>query len=343
MVDSQHIMSTADSENQSAGVAATPSASPSMSTSTSSSSTSLMRVLPAAGLLLAIFVLLFWEFLYRQVRWAIEAQADWGHTLVIPFLAGYLVYLNREALLAKPFRTTWLGLVPMVLGVAVYFFCSIGPKTVQHHNLQGFGVWLTLAGITLLFCGWRSMRWLWFPLVFVLVFGQTISERLLSHVTFRMQDITAWGSHIAMSMGGMDIDRSGNTLTIHHNGEAKPLNIAEACSGMRMLMAFLALAVFMAYTGLKRLWQQITLVILAVPTSIFVNILRVVTLGIFSLFDVEFASGDFHTFIGLIWLVPAFLIFLGLMWALTHVVIEEQPQPASVKASSAHAKGGAAR
>src|SRR5690606_28445420 len=149
--------------------------------------------------------------------------------------------------------------------------------------------------------------------------------------------------HIAMSMGGMDIDRSGNTLTIHHNGEAKPLNIAEACSGMRMLMAFLALAVFMAYTGLKRLWQQITLVILAVPTSIFVNILRVVTLGIFSLFDVEFASGDFHTFIGLIWLVPAFLIFLGLMWALTHVVIVEQPQPASVKASSAHAKGGAAR
>ena len=102
-----------------------------------------------------------------------------------------------------------------------------------------------------------------------------------------------------------------------------PLNIAEACSGMRMLMAFLALGVVMAYTGLQRAWQRVLLVVLAVPNAIFGNILRVVTLGLLSLLDTGFAAGDFHSFVGLVWLVPAFFIYLGLMWIIRKLVVDE--------------------
>ena len=90
-------------------------------------------------------------------------------------------------------------------------------------------------------------------------------------------------------------------------------------------MAFLALGVAMAYTGLKRFWQQATLVLLGIPTAIFVNILRVVTLAMLSLYDADFAAGDFHTFIGLLWLVPAFMMYLGLQWILGQLVVEEAP------------------
>jgi exosortase len=191
----------------------------------------------------------------------------------------------------------------------------------RHHNLQGAGVGLTLAGLALLFFGWRSMIWLWFPLAYLMLFGQFISDRFLNIVTFKMQDITARGSHIVLSMF-MESDRSGNTLYIIDNGVPKPLNIAEACSGMRMLMAFLALGIAMGFTGLKHTWQQVVLVILAVPTAIFVNILRVVTLAVLALVNPNFAAGDFHSFIGLVWLLPAFLIYLGLMWILRDMVVE---------------------
>ena len=90
-------------------------------------------------------------------------------------------------------------------------------------------------------------------------------------------------------------------------------------------LSYLALGVAMAYTGLKRHWQQVTLVLLGIPTAIFVNILRVVTLAMLSLYDTDFAAGDFHTFIGLLWLVPAFLMYLGLQWILCHLVVEEAP------------------
>lgn len=282
--------------------------------------------------LLAIFAWLFWDFLYKQIRFAIEQQSDWGHTLVIPFIAAYFVYRSRDRLLASPLKTTWSGLAPMMLGVAAYLVCTMGPVTLRHHNLQGAGVALTITGITLLFCGWRAMRWLWFPLLFLFVFGQTVSERLLNLVTFKMQDITARGSAIVLSMF-LDVDRLGNTIYVYHNGQSLPLNIAEACSGMRMLMAFLALGVVMACTGLRHPWQRVLLVLMAVPTAIIVNVLRVCTLGVLGIIDPGFAAGDFHSFIGLVWLLPAFLIYLGLMWIIRNLVIDSQA-PVAVRRTS---------
>src|SRR5690606_38624534 len=109
-----------------------------------------------AAVLDAMLVWLFWDFLASQVRWAYLMPADWGHTLVIPFIAGYFVWLDRERLLAKPFRTTWIGIVPMVVGVFWYLFCVVGPDQFWHHNLRGAGVGLTLAGLIILLLGWRA-------------------------------------------------------------------------------------------------------------------------------------------------------------------------------------------
>ncbi|MCH8004914.1 MAG: exosortase/archaeosortase family protein [Planctomycetes bacterium] len=291
----------------------------------------LRGLLLGGAILTAVFVWVFWHFLASQVRIGITQQADWGHTLIIPLVAGYFVYLNRHRLLETGFRTSWVGLIPVVLGVGWYTFCWLGPPTVRHHNLQGAGLSLTLFGIALLFTGFRAMTLLWFPLVYLCLFSQTISQRLMEVVTFKLQDITARGSHICLNLIGIDTDRSGNVLYVWdwNEGVSKPLNIAEACSGMRMLMAFLALGIAMAYTGFKHYWQRVVLVLMGIPVAIFVNILRVATLAILSIFDTNFVAGDFHTFIGLIWLVPAFLMFLGVMWILRHMVIEQPEAPAA--------------
>ncbi len=283
----------------------------------------LRGLLLGGGILTVLLVWVFWEFLFSQVRFAIHQQADWGHTLVIPLIAGYFVYLNRHRILSVPFKTTWIGLIPVVIGIAWYVICWLGPPALRHHNLQGAGLTVTLFGLALLFFGMRAMTLLWFPLLYMCVFSQTISAKLMTYVTFPMQDLTARGSWMVLNLIGVDTDRSGNILTIWDNGVAKPLNIAEACSGMRMLMAFMALGVAMAYTGFKRFWQQATLVLLGIPTAIAVNVLRVVTLAVLSLYDTDFAAGDFHTFVGLLWLVPAFLVYLGLQWILQHLVIEQ--------------------
>lgn len=277
----------------------------------------------------------FWDFLSRQVRWAFMMPADWGHTIVIPCIAGYFIYLQRDKLKRVPFRTTWIAFIPVVLGIAWYMLCVFGPQVLWHHNLRGAGFSLTLFGVVLLFFGWRAMMVLWFPLAYLVVFGQTISDRLLEIVTFELQSITARGATVLMQMIGMDVDRQGNTIFLWEAGRSEPLplNIAEACSGMRMLMAFLALGVAIAYTGLSRFWQRTTLVLLAVPTAVAVNILRVVTLAQLSRIDPDFTAGEFHTFVGLVWLVPAFLIYLGLVWIIRHIVVEPSNHPQAAGAT----------
>lgn len=285
--------------------------------------------------LLAALVAVFWVFVEGQFRMALEAPSDWGHTLIVPFISGYFVYLRKDELLAKPFTANWLGLPVVVLGVAFYVASTFGPSWfVLHHNARGFSIGITLLGLSLQLLGWRATRLMLFPLAYWVVFGQTVSDRLLQVVTQSMQDWSALGAFGLLKLFGVDVERGGNVITVFVNGEPNQLNVAEACSGMRMLVAFLALGVAIAYTGLSVTWQRVALVLSGVPVAIGVNVLRVFTLGILSLWDANFASGDFHSFVGLVWLVPALMLYLGIMWFLRNLFVDT---PADGKKGAPHA------
>lgn len=302
------------------------------------------QLVVAGVVLLAAFVAVFWVFVSTQVKWAIEEPADWGHTLLVPAISGYFVYLKREELLAAPARACWLGAPVIVLGVAAYVATTFGPSWfVLHHNARGISVGVTIVGLALLILGTRATKVLLFPILYWVAFGQSVSERLLQLITERMQDWSAVGAHALLAVTGVDVERSGNVLTVFVNGAPSQLNVAEACSGMRMLVAFLALGVAIAYTGLPRMWQRIALVLAGIPVAIGVNVLRVYTLGILSLWNSNFAAGDFHSFVGLVWLVPALLLYLGIMWFLRNLFVEDKDsraksgQPAADGEAGAHA------
>ena len=276
----------------------------------------------AGGVLVVLLVSVFWEWFRRQVAWASHEPSDWGHTLIIPFVSGYFVWNKRHIILAQPLRPAWIGALIMIFGIAWYMVCNVGPAGLAHHNIRSTGLGITLIGICLLLLGWRAMEYVWFPLFYMIIFAQTVSERFMNLVTYRMQDISAKGAYVLLNLIGIQTDHSGNVLTIFKDGEPVQLNVAEACSGMRMLVAFLALVVAMAYVSLPKLWQQISLVALGIPISIFVNVLRVASLGILGMFDQNFMSGEFHHMIGLVWLLPAFFSYLGVLWILSQFLVE---------------------
>jgi len=303
------------------------------STTTSVVEVSAKSAMIAGGVIVVLLISVFWEWFRRQVAWASHEPSDWGHTLIIPFVSGYFVWMKRDLILAKPLSPSWIGLFIMVVGIAWYMFCNVGPAGLAHHNIRATGLGITLIGLGVLLLGWRGMEYVWFPLFYMLIFAQTISERLMNLVTYRMQDISAKGAYVFLNLIGIQTDHSGNVLTIFKDGEPVQLNVAEACSGMRMLVAFLALGVAMAYVSLPKLWQQIMLVVLGIPISIFVNVLRVASLGILGMFDQNFMSGEFHHMIGLVWLLPAFFSYLGALWILSQFLVEVDETKAKSDAS----------
>jgi exosortase len=279
------------------------------------------------GMLGLAFFAVFHFAIMQQARMS-WGNADWQHAYFVPLISLYMAWQWRAKIMSLRPTLFWPGLIPLVVSVPAYVLFQIGP--LSNHMAQGFSVVLGLFGLMLFLLGPRMIQPLFLPIAF-LVFAITISEMIMINVTFRLQGIAAQGGHVVLNLIGITTDIKGHTLEVTHpqTGQPIPLNIAEACSGMRMLIAFLALGVAVALVGLKHWWQRIALIAAGVPVALVMNIIRVVVLGLLSLENPEWARGQAHMFIGFVLLVGAFLVFLGIAWVLQKVVNEDD---ASVQA-----------
>lgn len=282
---------------------------------------------PVVGMVLAlgaVFAWLFYRWFLKQHQHSWNKPEDWAHAYVIPLISVYLIWRSREAIARTAARVFWPGLLPLMLGVLCYFFALIN---IKNHMIQGFSLILTLFGLCLLMLGPKMMRYLFVPTGY-LVFAVTISESIMIAITFKLQLIASKGSWVMLNMigkpfGWFTAEVDGNTLMIITSAGAEiPMNVAEACSGMRMVVAFFALAVAVALIACRDWWQRILLIALAAPVAILMNIVRVTVLGLFSLADPELATGDAHTIIGTLLLFPSLLLFLGVVWVLNRIVKE---------------------
>lgn len=282
-----------------------------------------------AVVLLGAFLSVFAMFFYAQHihSWGNE---DWMHSYFIPLISAYLLWQSREQLAAEKPVFFLPGLLPLVMGIVFYVFFLVG---YPNHMGQGWSMLLSLLGIVMLTCGPRIARIAIIPIGY-LALGVTVSQMIMIQVTSHLQTIAAAGSEVVLALVGVDVYREGNVLTVSTPkfGEV-PLNVAEACAGMRTVIGFLALGVAVALIGARHWWQRTALVMLAVPVALLMNMVRVAVLGVASLYDPEFSKGTAHMLIGTLLLIPAFFLFLGVVWLLNALVVEGDAAPGTTKAS----------
>jgi exosortase len=275
------------------------------------------------GLLFAAFAGLFHVWLYRQALHSSSAMADWGHVFVVPLISGYIVWQNRREVLATGTSTFWPGLAPLLLGVFCYFFFIVG---VPNHMFMGFSAILTLAGLSLFLLGPRVFHYLFLPIAY-LVFAVTISEQVIIKLTFALKQVAAVGAYVLLQLVSaltghtFIVDLMGTQLTVGSH----TVDVAEACSGMRMVIAFFALAGAVALLMTRIWWQRVALLLLALPVAVFTNILRVAVLGLLGMWKPGLATGDAHMLIGTLVLVVGLGIFMGIQWALDKIVVTGAP------------------
>lgn len=279
----------------------------------------------AIGLLIVAF---HWPLISKMTRIALD-DPNWSHILIIPFISIYYIHLNRQKIMATPRRVCRWGLPFILFGISGYV---LGIYPIRNDMAMGYSMIMTIFGITLLLLGPAMMRWLWFPIAF-LVFSIKISPAIWSVISGKMQSFAASGSYLILdltsALTGMDVTLTGSTLNLDYGQEnaPTPMNVAEACGGMRMLMAFLALGVALAFLFPRTWWQRVVMIGLAAPIAIFVNALRVAVLGWIHLINPEWAHGDAHIFIGMLMLIPAAGLLLLVGWCLDKILIVEGKRP----------------
>ncbi|BAM04393.1 hypothetical protein PSMK_22340 [Phycisphaera mikurensis NBRC 102666] len=269
----------------------------------------------------------FWAFLRYSARAAIE-DPNWSHILVVPVISAYYVFLHHAKLAQMPARVCWWGLGVAFVGLFSYVWW-IYPG--RNDMFRGFSMILCLFGCVWFVQGTRRMRLLWFPVCYLLL-AVKIPDSIWQQIAFQLQQIASAGSEVTLTIAGALLDfrllADGQDFVMTwFNGstyEEARFSIAEACSGLRMLMAFVALGVALAFLWDRFWWQRLIMVSMAIPIALVVNIGRVTVLGLLNLWDPELARGDAHIMVGMLMLLPAGAMFLGLGWVLDKIIIVEE-------------------
>jgi exosortase len=289
--------------------------------------------LAAIGLLAAALLGLYYLWVERQFGlsgFSARYFEDWGHAFAVPVISGIYIWVNRHRFRWDRACLYWPGLAVLMLGVVMYAFFLLN-IALANHMLQGFSMILAICGLVLLIAGPHLFRQLLFPIAF-LGFAVTISEMIMNRITEKLQDMAAVGSEVMLRMLMFDVTRLGNQLTVYNSvGVGYPLEVAEACSGMRMVVAFVALAVAVGFFSCRQWWHRVAIVLLAVPVAVFMNIVRVAVLAAITLVNPDFSVGGAHALIGTVLLIPAFLLFMFCVWLLKKIT-PDQPEQTKTKA-----------
>jgi exosortase len=164
--------------------------------------------------------------------------------------------------------------------------------------------------------------------IFFLALAMPWPEALYGKIALQLQNLAAMISTKILVLFGQEVTVSASNMQVTSvSGKTYPLTVAEACSGMRSLMAFFALGVAMAYVEERPLWQRLTIILAGIPIAIVVNILRVTATSTMYIIDQPELGQDFmHTAMGMVLLIPALLLLFLLTRFLDKLYVEEDEE-----------------
>ncbi len=229
----------------------------------------------AVGAVLAAVAFAFHGSLYDLGRlWV--TNADYSHGFLVAAFVGYLLWKRRDRFPATVARwpDPW-GVPFFAVAAAVYVVAD--KFNIAREWLQGFAVMLALAGVVVMFCGrWRGLGWAWPAFVF-LPMTFPLPFRIEQTVSLKLREIATQGANFTFQTFGLPSYAEGNLIVI---GETR-LEVAAACSGLSMLLVFVALsaAVVFLYTS-RPLLDRTFVLAAAVPIAVLCNVVRIVGTGL---------------------------------------------------------------
>jgi exosortase len=250
---------------------------------------------------------LYYEILFKLVSdWWTEP--DFSHGFLVPLFSAYVVWTQREKLALIKQKPSLFGLFVILGSLAVLIVGVLGAELFLSRTSLIFLV----AGLIIFFHGWPLFRALIFPWAFLFLMVP-IPAIIFNQITFPLQLLASKLASFLLPIFGVPVLREGNVIQL----PAMPLEVAEACSGIRSLMSLGTLAIVYGYFIEDTNWGRVLLALFSVPIAVAANAGRILGTGLMvQYWDPDKALGFFHEFSG--WVI--FLISLGLLFA-THALM----------------------
>ncbi|TXC68914.1 exosortase A [Sphingorhabdus soli] len=224
--------------------------------------------------------------------------------LIIPIL--YWLVQQRWPVLRTMTPTVWLaGLLLVAAGSIAWLLGEAGGVSLARH----LGLVLMLQGAVVTLLGRQVSRALLFPIayaLFLVPFGEEFVPAL--------QTLTAKMAMVMLGWAGIPAHIEGVFITTPHGW----FQVAEACSGVKFVIAMLALGALAAHLLFRRWGRRIGFIALALVVPILANGVRAfATIWYAERYGVEHAAGFDHVIYGWVFfaVVIAIVLVIGTRFA----------------------------
>lgn len=269
-----------------------------------------------------LLITLLWSYAPTILPMVRDWRSDENYSAgqLVPLAALYLLWIDRKKLAFWTPRPCWWGIGIIILAQLARMFGLIE----MYESAERYALVLTIVGLVMLVAGWEIFwraRWiLLFLFLMVPLPGQV--HNLISGP---LQNLATVGAVTTLELIGISVTHEGNVMVLN---DSVPVAVAEACSGLRMLTAFVMVGAVLAYVVNRPRWQKTVLVISSVPVAVVCNLIRlVVTAILFLMISNTVAETFFHDFAGWTMMPLAFFILLGEMWIMNRLIIEDESEP----------------
>jgi exosortase len=271
---------------------------------------------PVVLVLLAVTAWSYWptmESLFKE--W--QANDDYSAGQLVPLVAVFLLWRDRKALGKCLLRPCWLwGMALLLLAQAARAYGLL----FMFESAERYSLVLTAAGLVLTVAGWqvfRRVKWILLLLFLMIPFP----GRIHNLISGPLQRMATTGSVFLLEAFGVRVSQEGNVVTLNGN---TPLAVAEACSGLRMLTAFIIVAAFIACMVNRSRLQKVVLLLSSIPVAVLCNVVRIfVTAVLMVLVSAAVAQKFFHDFAGLVMMPIAVVLMFAEIWLMDKLVLPE--------------------
>ncbi len=219
-----------------------------------------------------------------------ERQEEYSYGYLIPLISLFFIWQKKDELERLSFPGSWLGLLILSLGIAFFF---LGELSTLYIIIQ-YSFLVSLLGLMLAWLGWRGLRVIWIPLLF-LVFMIPLPNFIFQGLSAQLQLISSEIGVWVIRLFGISVYLEGNVIDL---GSYK-LQVVEACSGLRYLFPLMTLGFMMAYIFRAAFWKRATLFLSTIPITVLMNSFRIGVIGVMvEYWGQSMAEGFLHDFEG---------------------------------------------
>lgn len=227
-------------------------------------------------------------------------REEYSHGYLIPVIALFLVWQQKNKLEGTPFEGSWVGVFLIVVGLLLYVIGSLAAVV----DIIQYGFVVTLYGLVLAVTGGKAFRLIAVPLL-ILLFMIPMPGFLYQSMSNELQLISSRLGVAIIRMFDIPVYLEGNVIDL---GVYK-LQVVEACSGLRYLFPLMTLGFIAAYFFKVELWKRVVVFLSTIPITIFMNSLRIGLIGVaVEYWGIKAAEGMVHDFEG--WAVFMFCIVI---------------------------------